>query len=208
YLKKDERVTGLSVSPAGDALLFVTSITPADSRPTTIPRWVTESGFTEEIRGRAKVGEEQNSGRVAFLSLPAGTPRWLSVVPGDTTRPPATVSTLGWSDDGRQALVFAVARDWKARYLHTVSADSGTLHTIDTLRDTAWVDGPCFGCGGWLPDGRVWFVSEADGYAHLYTLGRDGEDRRQLTSGDFEVLSAELSPDRREFRLTTSEVSP
>jgi dipeptidyl aminopeptidase/acylaminoacyl peptidase len=208
FLKKDERVTGLSVSPAGDALLFVTSITPGDTRATTVPRWVTESGFTEEIRARVKVGEDQNGGRIAFLSLPGRKPRWLTVVPGDTANPPATVSTLGWSDDGRHALLSAVARDWKARYLHTVSADSGTLRTVDTLRDTAWVGGPCFGCGGWLPDGRIWFVAEAEGYAHLYALGRDGTGRRQLTSGEYEVLSAELSPDRREFWLTTSEVSP
>ena len=208
YLKKDERVTGLSVSPTGDALLLMTSISPSDTRNTTIPRWVTESGFTEEIRGRAKVGEEQNGGRVAFLNLPPGKPRWLSVIPGDTTNPPATVDALGWSDDGRRALLFAVARDWKARYIHTVSADSGVLNTIDTLRDTAWVDGPCFGCGGWLPDGRVWFISEADGFAHLYAMGADGSNRRQLTTGEYEVVSAELSHDRREFWLTTSEVSP
>jgi dipeptidyl aminopeptidase/acylaminoacyl peptidase len=208
YLKKDERVTSLSVAPGGDALLLETSISASDARATAVPRWVTESGFTEEIRGRGKVGEDQNGGRVAFLGLPGGTPRWLTVVPGDTIRPPATVSTLGWSDDGREALLLAVARDWKTSYLHTVSADSGVLNTIDTLRDTAWVGGPCFGCGGWLPDGRVWFVSEADGYAHLYTLGRDGEGRRQLTSGEYEVISVELSPDRREFWLTTSEVSP
>jgi dipeptidyl aminopeptidase/acylaminoacyl peptidase len=208
YLKKGERVANLSVAPTGSALLLTTSIDAADARATTVPRWVTASGFTEEIRARPKVGEAQDGGRVAFMPLPGGDARWLEAIPGDSARPPAVASVLGWTDDGRQALLFAVARDWKTRYLHTVGADSGRLRTVDTLRDTAWVNGPCFGCGGWLADGRVWFVSEADGHAHLYTVAPDGTGRRQLTSGDYEVLGADLSPDRREFRLTTSQVSP
>jgi dipeptidyl aminopeptidase/acylaminoacyl peptidase len=208
YLKRGERVTGLSVAPTGSALLLITSIEAENPRATTVPRWVTTSGFTEEIRARGKVGENQSGGRVAFMSLPGGAPRWLDVVPGDSVRPPATVSTLGWSDDGRRALLSVVAQDWKTRWLHTVGADSGALRTVDTLRDTAWVQGPCFGCGGWLADGRIWFVSEADGHAHLYTVAADGGDKRQRTSGEYEVVAAELSHDRREFWLTTSEVSP
>src|SRR5690606_14607695 len=61
----------------------------------------------------------------------------------------------------------------------------------------------------WSRDGsRVWYVSEADGYAHLYSARPDGSQRRQLTSGDWEVLSVELSDDGREFLLHTSEGSP
>ncbi|HUF30380.1 MAG TPA: prolyl oligopeptidase family serine peptidase [Gemmatimonadaceae bacterium] len=208
YLTKGERVTSLSVSPTGQALLLITTVDVSDTKPTVVPRWVTATGFTEDIRARTKVGEQQSGGRVAFVSLPGGAPRWLTAVPGDTARPPAMISSLGWSADGRAALLYTAARDWKARYLQTVSADSGTVRTIDTLTDSAWIQAPCLTCGGWLPDGRAWFVSEADGYAHLYTIAADGSDRRQRTSGEYEVLGAELSPDGREFWLHTSEVSP
>ena len=50
--------------------------------------------------------------------------------------------------------------------------------------------------------------TEADGFAHLYTIAADGGGRRQLTSGRWEVLNAELSADKRTFYLTTSESSP
>jgi dipeptidyl aminopeptidase/acylaminoacyl peptidase len=60
-----------------------------------------------------------------------------------------------------------------------------------------------------MPDGqRAWFVSEADGYAHLYSVARGGGDRRQLTSGMWEVLGVELTHDDRAFALTTNEGSP
>jgi Tol biopolymer transport system component len=60
---------------------------------------------------------------------------------------------------------------------------------MDVLRDTAWVDSPCFDCGGWYDGGRrIWFVSEADGYAHLYSMAADGTGKRRLTNGRWEVL--------------------
>ena len=45
---------------------------------------------------------------------------------------------------------------------------------------------------------------------HLYTLdvSADGAAPKQLTSGKWEVSSAELSPDRRMFYVTTNEVHP
>ena len=54
----------------------------------------------------------------------------------------------------------------------------------------------------------MWFTSEADGFAHLYSANADGTDKRQLTSGRWEVLDVSVAPDRRTFYLTTSESSP
>ena len=209
WLKRGERIATISISPNGRALLLLTAIRGADSaRQTLVPQFVTRTGYTDELRVRTKVGDTQDSGRVAFVSLPSGDVKWLRIVSDDTTRVAAQVSVRGWNDAGTAALVSASTNDWKTRYLHTVSVADGTLKTIDVLRDSAWVGGPCGNCAGWVDDQRVWFVSEADGYAHLYTLGADGQGRRQLTSGKWEVVGAEVSPDKRWFWLHTSEVSP
>ena len=123
-------------------------------------------------------------------------------------RAPASAQLLGWNDAGTMGLVWAERRDFKERVLSVVRADSGTVRPVDVLRDSAWVGGPCGGCAGWSERGqRVWFVSEADGWAHLYSAAPDGSARRQLTHGKFEVLQAELSPDRSQFWLHTSERS-
>jgi dipeptidyl aminopeptidase/acylaminoacyl peptidase len=209
YLAKDERVASIAVSPNGRALLIATRIPAEKPRDTAIPQFVTKSGYVEDIKARDKVGDAQAGGRVAFVSLPSGDVRWLHVVPDDTTKMPAQTRVLGWNESGTQALVFAVRNDFKARFIQTVGADSGQLRVVDVLRDTAWVDGPCFGCGGWYDGGRrFWFISEADGWAHLYTMAADGTDRRQLTSGKWEVEDVTLSSDKRWFHLHTSEVSP
>ncbi|MBX6331922.1 MAG: S9 family peptidase [Gemmatimonadaceae bacterium] len=209
YLMKGEKVASINVSPTGNALLLVTRIPAEKPRETDVPRYVTKSGYVEEIKGREKVGDAQDGGRVAFVSLPSGRARWLHVIPDDTIKSPALVRVLGWNERGDRAIVYAVRNDWKARFIETVDADSGRVQVADVLRDTAWVDGPCFGCGGWYDHGRrIWFVSEADGFAHLYTMRPDGSDHQQLTKGKWEVLDVTLSPDQRWFYLHTSETSP
>ncbi len=209
YLRPRERVTSLSVSPSGKALILTTTIATSDARQIFVPNYVTLSGYTEEIPNRTKVGDAQSGGRAAFMELPSGELRWLHAIPGDTTATPSVVATLGWNDAGTQAMLFAERPDFKERYIHRVDADGGRLTTLDVLHDSAWVGGPCYPCGGFVPGGaRAWFVSEADGYAHLYTINVDGTDRRQLTQGKFEVMDVQVSADRKSFEMHTSEVSP
>ena len=205
HLQSNERIAQLSVSPSGRALLLTTFIT-ATPRQAIVPAFVTTSGYTEDLTIRSKVGDNQTGGRLAFMELPTGKVTWLKPIPSDTTRTAGSIRSLGWNAAGNQALLFVEQSDYKARYINRID-DKGAITTIDILRDSAWVGGPCYGCGGFLPTGdRAWFVSEADGYAHLYTLNADGSDKRQLTRGKYEVTSARISDDGRYFELHTSEV--
>ncbi|HET6680957.1 MAG TPA: prolyl oligopeptidase family serine peptidase [Gemmatimonadaceae bacterium] len=207
YLNANERVAQLDVSPAGNAALVVTFAPTRDSRSTIVPAFVTESGYTEDLNVRTKVGDAQSVSRVAFVRLPSGEATWLDILP-DSGKETPSARLLGWNSSGTAALIYAERSDYKARFIQLVTAD-GEVRTLDTLRDSAWVGGPCSSCGGWYDgDKRAWFVSEADGYAHIYSVNADGGDRRQLTSGKWEVLDAQLSPDGKFFELHTSEVSP
>jgi len=205
-LMAGERISSLTMSPNGHALLITTAIPDTRALATRVPNYVTESGYTEEIPGRTKVGDFQNGGRVAFMSLPSGNIQFLRL--SDDNHTPFQVRVLGWNDDGSRALVFSTSYNFKNRWLHTVTAD-GKAQLVDALHDSAWVSGPCFGCGGWFDGGkRLWYVSEADGYAHLYSMAADGSDRKQLTKGNWEVNAVTLSRDGKNFYLTTSEGTP
>ncbi len=60
---------------------------------------------------------------------------------------------------------------------------------------------------GWLPDQKhLWFLSERDGWMHLYTVdaSADASTPRQLTQGKWEIDAAALSPDKKKFYLTTT----
>ena len=205
YVGKDRTIQGIYVSPSGRGALVVLR-TPSKATPDPVPFWITQSGYTEPHRGRSNVGDYQSRAEVV----------WLSFADGRTTRPKlfandslaSYLAVDGWNDAGTHALVFAFRPDNKQRILYSLTTD-GALHQIESLTDTAWVGGPCSTCAGWIDGGtRAWYVSEATGFAHLYTAAANGGDTRQLTNGRWEVRNVDVSRDGRTFYLITNDPSP
>ena len=119
------------------------------------------------------------------------------------------------SDDGKLAVASARSADNKDRWYVIVDADTGKTRVVDTLHDDAWIRevGGGFGSSGveFLPDNkRVWFLSERDGWMHLYTLdiGDSGAKAKQLTSGKWEITEASLARDEKKFYFTSTEAHP
>jgi dipeptidyl aminopeptidase/acylaminoacyl peptidase len=207
YLPSGEQVSDFAVSPTGASVLIATRIPASGNRTTDIPQYITRSGYTEELRVRTKVGDAEQRGRLALITLPSAAITWLKPFSADTTT--GAFQILGWNDAGNRAAFYAYSGDNKARYLEVVDP-SAKLTTLESARDTAWIGGPCADCGGWYGAGagRIWYVSEADGFSHLYTIAPDGTGKRQLTSGKWEVRDVAVSPDDRWFYLHTSLISP
>ena len=99
------------------------------------------------------------------------------------------------SDDGKYVIASARSADNKDRWHVALDPESGKARVVDLLRDEAWVrEAGGGGFGGaaveFLPDNkRIWFLSERDGWMHLYTLDVSVESATpvQLTSGKWEV---------------------
>ena len=202
-----ERLSQLSVNPAGTAILFTTTTSATDARAGIVPNYVTASGFTEDIPNRTKVGDAQGRTRLGFQALPRGEVKWLRSIDADSLI--AGSQLLAWNDAGTLALVSGSSSNFKTRQLSTVDAVTGALKAVAVMTDTAWVGGPCsYGCAGFYEDDRrIYHVSEATGYAQLWSTAADGSDRRALTSGNFEVYDVDLSNDRKHFLFHSSEVS-
>jgi dipeptidyl aminopeptidase/acylaminoacyl peptidase len=205
YLQSGEQVSDFSISPTGGSLLITTRTPAASTRTNDIPQYVTRSGYTEERRVRTKVGDAEQKGRIALLTIPSAVVTWLKPFSADSTT--GYFELLGWNDAGTRAAVYAYSGDSKTRFLQTVDP-AGKLATLEAARDSAWIGGPCNECGGWYDGTRIWYVSEADGFSHLYTIAADGTGKQQLTRGKWEVRDVALSPKRRWFYLLTNEVSP
>ncbi len=118
------------------------------------------------------------------------------------------IFALQWSDDGKHAVIQARAADNKDRWILSLDAATAKTKVIASVHDDAWVGGLGAFTLGWLPDNkRVFFESERDGFAHLYTVSIDGGAPIQLTSGKFEVSDVRLSEDKTKFYFTSSEGS-
>jgi dipeptidyl aminopeptidase/acylaminoacyl peptidase len=98
----------------------------------------------------------------------------------------------------------------------TIDPASGKTKVLDEVHDEAWVReigsaSNVSGGLGWLPDNRrVWFLAEHDGWMHLYTVDVTSErpQRKQLTSGKFEIDAVALSPDGSTFYVQSTEQHP
>ncbi|HPT28182.1 MAG TPA: prolyl oligopeptidase family serine peptidase, partial [Bryobacteraceae bacterium] len=67
------------------------------------------------------------------------------------------------------------------------------------------VDGPGSRTLGWLDDGKtVYFQSEKTGWSQLYAANVETGEVKQLTSGRGEVFDADLTPDKKRFRMVAS----
>jgi dipeptidyl aminopeptidase/acylaminoacyl peptidase len=124
--------------------------------------------------------------------------------------------TLLPSPDGSQTVVTVRSSDNTSRWLVSVDPASGRTKVLDVVADDAWVReiGPAGNTGGglgWLADNRrVWFLAEHDGWMHLYTADVSAErpERKQLTSGRFEIDSVQLAPDATRFYIESTEQHP
>ncbi len=124
--------------------------------------------------------------------------------------------TLLLSPDGGHAVATVRASDNNSRWLVSVDPASGRTRVLDVVADDAWVReiGPSGNTGGgvgWLPDNRrVWFLAEHDGWMHLNTVDVSAErpERKQLTSGRFEIDTVQLSPDATRFYIESTEQHP
>ncbi len=219
---------GLRVSPdATHVSLFVVE-GGEGAKNGVVPAYVTESGYVEDNGGRTKVGDVQSRSRVVVLDVATGAAH-----PVDFAPPPITAEEIKaagkegayaglkagpraldwldwqWSEDGKQAAVLARARDNKDVWLLGVDPASGKTRILANTHDAGWIGGPDWSTYGFLDDDkRLWYVSERDGWAHLYTVSIDGGTPTQLTQGKFEVSQVRLSQDKTRFYFASSEAGP
>jgi dipeptidyl aminopeptidase/acylaminoacyl peptidase len=232
----DEKSVGTpALSPDERYVIYALSTAPKP-KPTQVPFFVTESGYTEPQPVRAKVGSGHPAEELFVLDRPRDTvlavpvtdlpgiydkPDYLKDYPQkaatgkkDSTggKPKPRALTFGspeWSADGRYAVLWVRANDNKDRWLVLLDPAARTLKSLDRYRDEAWVGGPVYTAFGWLADNRtVWFGSEADGYAHLYAVDVVSGGRKALTQGNYEVSNVRLSKDLKTFYFLANPAHP
>lgn len=213
-LAKQQSVASLILSPDESYVLATINERPEDAKTAVVPDFVTEAGYTEDIRTRTKVGDLQVRPRLAVVRVDTGEQKWIDH--GQKTKDDkgkevdrqVALTNPQWSDDGRRLAVLGESADNKDRWVMSVNPNEAATRILFHEHDDAWVNGPGSSALGWLADNRtLYFQSEKDGWSHLYTVDTDSAALKQITSGKWEVQSVELSKDKQTFWLETSEAS-
>lgn len=230
------RVTSLTADPTIRFIVYTLADQPEKSRNIDVPNYVTRSGYTENIPGRTKVGSHTprfstwiyDRQRDSVYQVPTAQipkikqlPAYLEDYPETWKRlkeenedRPVHIGKPVWSPSGSRAIVNVVSLDNKDRWIMGLDPRSGELEQLEHQHDEAWIGGPGVGrryrtpAMGWIDEHSIYFQSEATGYSHLYTLDVASGQKKQLTSGSYEVQTLQLSRDHKTFYFTANREHP
>ena len=223
-----ENIRSIQLSPDGNYVTF-SVFHPAKNpaKNTIVPNYVTQSGYTTDIRARSKVGGEQGYSEIGVYNVSGDSLYMIDTekLPGITDLPDyvkdypyrefekkprlVNASRILWSEDGKYAIADFRSRDNKDRWIMRLMPASGDLVTVDRQRDEAWIGRLGSGVLGFLPESEtLYFQSESSGYAHLYLHDFKAGAQKQITEGNYEVYSPFLSKDASKWYFTANKKHP
>ncbi|HET7038479.1 MAG TPA: prolyl oligopeptidase family serine peptidase [Gemmatimonadales bacterium] len=208
YPGEGKNVGNLQATADGRFVAFTVTEQPRDAKRVTMPVWITDDGYVGTYTGRTYVGDQRAQSRAAVLEVATGKVTFVADSVGQGDR---SVEVVDVSPTSTHALVRVETHDDEYRYWVVVDLPGLATRVVAQDRDSAWISfpGPQIPTrGGFLKDGEsVWFGSERSGWAHLYTVPAAGGAATAVTSGEWEVLDADLSPDGGTWYLTANKES-
>ncbi|HMC69134.1 MAG TPA: DPP IV N-terminal domain-containing protein, partial [Mycobacteriales bacterium] len=130
-----------------------------------------------------KAGTTNSAVTAGVVSAEGGATTWLQV-PDDPRQ--NYLPRLEWA--GPQELVLQrINRAQNTDRVMLADATTGAVRTVLVERDSAWLD--VVDDLHWLAGGKEFtWVSERDGWRHVYRVSRDGKTVRLVTPGAFDVI--------------------
>ena len=134
-----------------------------------------------------KVGTTNSAARVGIVSAGGGDTKWLDV-PGDPRQ--HYIARMEWAANSDEVVLQQLNRLQNTNLVMLGDRRTGKARVVLTERDAAWVE--VVDDLQWLDRGRAFtWVSERDGWRHVYVSARDGDEPRLVTPGAFDVVSLE-----------------
>ncbi len=225
-------ISELQIDPSGKHISF-TSFHSSKEKPTSVTQFITADGYTKEQKARSKVSQNEPNQELYLFNLERDTLIKIdfSHLTGIRTKPTYLtdfnnpnfdkdrslfVHPLVFAKNSSQALCDIRSSDNKDRWIVMVNLEKATIKELEHQHDEAWIGGPGIGSWNseigtldWLEDGKTfYFQSEEDGYSHLYLYDIIENKKIQLTKGNFEIHSVQLSADKRIFYITSNQSHP
>jgi dipeptidyl-peptidase 4 len=146
-----------------------------------------ESGIYPTVRQipYPEPGTRNSSVRVGVVPAIGGETRWMEVpgYPYDNY-----IARMEWAGDSDTLVLQHLNRLQNTNDVLLADAKTGVVRSVHQEKDPAWVD---------VVDDLQWmhgakdflWVSEHDGWRHVYLISRDGKQMRLLTPGAFDVIN-------------------
>ena len=134
-----------------------------------------------------KVGEPNSACRVGVVPASGGETRWFS--PNDDPKN-HYIPRMEWSNTSRQVIFQQLNRLQNINQLISADPETGETRVLLTDQDETWVE--VMNSLRWIDDEkRFLWLSERDGWQHLYAVSAATQALTLLTPGAFDVISVE-----------------
>jgi dipeptidyl-peptidase 4 len=133
-----------------------------------------------------KVGEAPSPVKIGVVTLAGGFIRWMNI-PGDPRQ--HYIPRMEWSA-ANELVVQQLDRKQQESKLMYCKTNDGSTYTFWAENDEAWVDLNTDNPAGWnWINNRQEFlwISEKDGWRHIYKISRDGKTISLLTKGNYDI---------------------
>jgi dipeptidyl-peptidase-4 len=134
-----------------------------------------------------KAGTKNSACRVGVIAASGGDTAWFDV-PGDPRN--HYIPKMEWAANSDQVLIQQLNRLQNRNKLLLGDIATGSVNTVFVEKDKAWID--VHNDLKWLDGGKAFtWLSDRDGWRHLYRISRDGQEVTLLTPGAYDVISVQ-----------------
>lgn len=146
-----------------------------------------------------KVGESPSPCRVGVIDISSGAIKMMNV-PGDARQ--HYIPRMEWAYNSSELILQQLNRKQNKTSIFICNAKTGAAKPIYTESDKAWIDIKSYWNHGdpagwdWLDNGKSFlWVSEKDGWRHIYRLTKDGRETL-ITKGNYDIISLEAADEK------------
>ncbi|MEO6820511.1 MAG: S9 family peptidase, partial [Ginsengibacter sp.] len=138
-----------------------------------------------------KVGEPPSPVKIGIITLNSKGIKWMNV-PGDPQQ--HYIPRMEWADNSSEVVLQQLNRKQNESKLFYCNVNTGAANNFYTESDKAfidiksrWNDDDPTGWD-WMNGGKdfLW-VSEKDGWRHIFLVSRDGKKETTITKGDYDI---------------------
>ncbi len=151
-----------------------------------------------------KAGDRNSTVKIGVVNIESKETRWLDL----GTNQDIYIPRIKWTNDPEVLSIQRLNRGQDTLELMLANVSDGTIKTILTETDTAWVD---------VQDNLVFleksdqflWTSFRDGFMHIYLYNLDGSLVRQVTRGEWDVTGiADVNENRKLLYFMSTQASP
>lgn len=147
--------------------------------------------YTDSIYSRIipvqypKVGTKNSAAKVGIVEIKSKKIQWFDI-PGDPRS--NYLARMSWAASSDEVIIQQLNRLQNTNKVFLGDAFTGQVKNIFTDVDEAWVE--VVDDLKWFKNGKYFtWLSERDGWRHVYLISRDGKEIKNITPGNYDVIS-------------------